>query len=169
MSAREPVQAATGKSARRRCCIKHSAFMFPGAPPLLHARGEEFGLRLPSPLPALLLRVVLPSAAGSAPALHSGCVFQAWLVDIGENRDAVNSQGCVCELLPCKDSAGNTECPGSWECPAVPRPELSQGSHSSKMSPEVEEQSLPAPTQCSWECWGSLPSLSIFSSTMDLG
>lgn len=53
--------------------------------------------------------MVLPSAAGSAPALRSGCVFQARLVGFGEKRDAVNSQGGVCELLLCKYSAEDTD------------------------------------------------------------
>lgn len=81
---------------------------FPGTPSLLHAWGEVLGLRLLSPFPALLLGVVVPAAASSAPA-PSWDVYAkqtAWLVDFGENRDAVSISG-VCKLLPCKYSAEN--------------------------------------------------------------
>lgn len=164
------MQAATGKSARRRCCINLSFHPEPApiSPERSFAPCPRSGICLEvfSPFPALLL---LPPAASSAPALQSGWVFQAWLVDLREKRDAANGQGGVCKLLLCKYSAESTHDardPGSaLLLPAreVPWPELSQGLHSSKMSPEVEEQSLPAQSHCSWECWGSLPpSLSIF-------
>lgn len=135
-------------------------------PPLLRARGEVFGLRLLGPFPALLLGVVVPSAASSASALRDVCstLQTAWLVDFGGNWDAVNSQGGVCKLLARQISSRERTIPAILGVPASeePWPGLSL-LHSSEMSPGVEEQSLPAQTHCSWQCWGSLPhSLSIF-------
>lgn len=83
---------------------------FPGTPSLLRAQGEVFGSGMFSPVPALLLAVVGPADASSAPVHWSGCLGQAdGLTDFGENLDAVSSQSGVCKLLTRKYAGRNMQ------------------------------------------------------------